>query len=169
MQMPRVIFLIVVLGLVGCSGTPTSPSSTLATQNQLTPQTGVQGPAVPTATSAVPRPDSTTGSVVGVLVDNDGKPIDDIGVFVANLADGPQPGSKMITFQIGSSKRAITDADGRFVINGVAPGSYSLVIWTPTETLTIPPPGGDPGSAILVDVKAGQITDLGRLSSKRPT
>jgi hypothetical protein len=110
----------------------------------------------------------TTGAITGVLLDTEGQPISGLGVFLADLTDGPEPGTNIITYQLASSKRGSTDDRGRFVINDVEPNSYSLAVWTPSYSGLIPEPGSAEGSAILLEVEAGEVTDVGTLEIERP-
>lgn len=147
----------IMLVLAGCSYGATPPAvSAQATPMQLT-----------TSTQAT-NDKTEKGSITGVLLDEEGKPISDLGIFVANLTQGPQANSKIISFQINSSKRGLTDAQGNFTINDVPVGSYSLASFTPAQTTLIPAPGDAAGSAILVEVKAGRVTNVGTLKIKRP-
>ena len=114
------------------------------------------------------RRDTANGAITGVLVDENNQPISDIGVFLADLTEGPNGEGKIITFQLGTSKRGITDAEGKFTIEDIAPASYSLAIWTPSQSMLIPESEGTDGSAILVEVEAGRTTDVGTLQINRP-
>lgn len=57
---------------------------------------------------------STTGSIVGRVIDADGKPVSGVNVAIAG---GTQPHR-----DIG----AMTNADGEFRLGGMLPGSYEV-------------------------------------------
>lgn len=163
MKWQSALILVLAVLLYGCSASPNAPATTAPAGEPATP--GAEAPTQPQPLKVT----NSSGAITGVLLDEQGAPVTDLAVFLADLVDGPQPGSKMITFQLGSSKRGPTDAQGNFAIDDIKPGSYTLVIYTPGGGSTpIPPPGGAPGSAILVEVKAGQTVDLGKLQVKRP-
>jgi hypothetical protein len=66
----------------------------------------------------------------------------------------------MIAVSPDSDPRATQDpATGAFVFKDVPPGKYALAIWTPVGDTIIQKPGSD--EYLLVEVKAGEITDLG--------
>ncbi len=133
----------------------------LASCNATTPTPPVPG----TSDSSA---DNGSGVISGVLLDEQNQPIENIGVFLADLTPGPEGAGNIISFQLHSSKRGITDSQGRFTIEGVNPGSYSLAIWTPNETQLVPSPSDGEGSAIQVDVAQGQSVDVGKLVIRRP-
>ena len=112
--------------------------------------------------------DNRSPSITGILLDKTGQPIADIGVFLADLSPGPDGEKNVITFSPTSARRGVTDASGRFVIYDVADGSYSLALWTPASSSLIPDPRSADGNAILVEVHAGQVTDVGKLTVQRP-
>lgn len=108
------------------------------------------------------------GVITGILLDQQGAPISDLGVFVATLTDGPNNQGKIISFQPTTAKQGVTDKQGKFVIREVPPGSYSLAVWTPTQNMLLPDANQGPGSAVLVEVKSGKVIDVGTVKIKRP-
>lgn len=158
MRWYAVILVAILFVLAGCGGAaPSTPAAG---------PTAAPNP-VGGASNENPRVSDTTGAIVGTLLDEQGTPVAEMGVILATLVDGPQ-GTKMIAFQMASSKRGYTDAQGRFTIDDVESGEYSLVVWTPQDSQPIPPPGGAEGSAILVQVQAGKVNNLGQLQIRRP-
>lgn len=127
-------------------------------------------PQPPTATpEPVPTPiielDNTKGAIRGILLDTEGKPIAGLAVFLATITE--TPAGPVISFTLESQK-GLTDDQGRFVIPNVPSGVYSLAIWTPATNFLIPAPSGEEGSAIRVEVRNGEITELGEIRARRP-
>ncbi|MGC8951761.1 carboxypeptidase-like regulatory domain-containing protein [Chloroflexus sp.] len=124
-----------------------------------------------TVSASTPEPtppivvDSTKGAIRGVLLDTEGKPIAQLFVFLATITDNTT--GPVISFSLDSQKGA-TDNQGNFVIRDVPAGVYSLAIWTPATNFLIPAPNGEPGSAIRVEVRNGEITELGQIRIRRP-
>lgn len=109
--------------------------------------------------------DATKGAIRGILLDMENKPIAGLFVFLATITESPA--GPIISFSLESPKGG-TDAEGRFVIPNVPAGVYSLAIWTPATNFLIPAPNGEEGSAIRVEVRNGEITELGEIRVRRP-
>ncbi|MGQ9876785.1 MAG: carboxypeptidase-like regulatory domain-containing protein [Chloroflexus sp.] len=107
----------------------------------------------------------SSGAIRGILLDKEGQPIAGLYVFLATITDNPA--GPIISFSLESDK-GLTNAKGLFVIDNVPAGVYSLAIWTPAVNFLIPAPNGEEGSAIRVEVRNGQITELGEIRIKRP-
>ncbi|MGQ9612267.1 hypothetical protein [Chloroflexus sp.] len=107
----------------------------------------------------------SSGAIRGILLDKEGQPIAGLYVFLATITDNPA--GPIISFLLESDK-GFTNAAGQFVIDNVPAGVYSLAIWTPAVNFLIPAPNGEEGSAIRVEVRNGQITELGEIRIKRP-
>jgi hypothetical protein len=167
MTFSKALLLISLLLLCGCSSLSAPPTAATsptqqANTNLSTPSTAATSPAQQANTG-------DNGIITGILVDEAGQPITDLGVFVADLSDGPNPEGKIISFQLGSSKQGLTDKQGKFTIEDVKAGAYSLAIWTPNTSMLIPEPDDSEGSAIQVEIKPGEVTNVGTLKIKRPT
>jgi len=126
------------------------------------------GAGAPTATPAgTAGPQQTPqaaglGAVQGVLVDEQGAPIEGVGVYVAKISvDG------IISFSPEADPRAITDAEGRFTIANVAPATYAMAYWTPGPSGLIYDPA-KPDLAVQVEVRAEETASAGSLKIKRP-
>ncbi len=126
-------------------------------------------------TSSTPEPtidtqqqvSASTGAVLGVINDLDGQPIVGLRIFVAVLTQGPTPDAPVISFTL-SSPSGGTDASGRFVVGDLAPGTYSLAYWTPASSGLIPAPSGEKDSAIRIEIRNNQVTDIGAVRIRRP-
>jgi hypothetical protein len=161
------------LALVGCSDlSSNAPPAAPTAASAAAPTAIITTDATATTSSASapqePTVTSTTGAIAATLLDETGLPIADLGVFLATISAGPTSDTSILSFSLNEAKRGISDQQGRFVINDVAPGTYSLAILTPLQTSLIPEPGQPEGSAIEVKVQAGQVTKLGDLKIKRP-
>ncbi len=127
-----------------------------------------QTPATPEPTiDAQQQVSASTGAVLGVINDLDGQPIVGLRIFVAVLTQGPTPDAPVISFTL-SSPSGGTDASGRFVVGNLAPGTYSLAYWTPASSGLIPAPSGEKDSAIQIEVRSDQVTDIGTVRIRRP-
>jgi outer membrane receptor protein involved in Fe transport len=110
---------------------------------------------------ALPSPSSTQASVSvsGVLRDSSGKLV-------------PATAIKLQPVGGGAVYTAVSDDSGRFVFDGIAPGSYtvavdSLVVTLPARTLVVPSAGlRDVVLAAAADVNFGRIQVVGRRLDK---
>ncbi len=159
MSLRIAVWLLLVLTLAGCSSTQPAPGVT----RTIVPET-----ADAATSTREPAGSAGSGSISGILLDEGGVPIPDLGVFVATLTEGPTGERNIVSFSPTSSKRGTTDAQGRFVINDVPADMYSLAVWTPVSSALIPGPGEAEGEAIQLEVRAGRNTDVGTLRIKRP-
>jgi large repetitive protein len=93
------------------------------------------------------------GSVTGLVVDEKGRPVDTFRV----LARMPPPSGMGGTVRMIGPPRAesIASPDGRFVIEDVAPGAYTVEISAPERTMAV---------VSSVRVAAGGATDVGRVT-----
>ncbi|ACL25180.1 hypothetical protein Cagg_2301 [Chloroflexus aggregans DSM 9485] len=193
-MMYRLLLTAILIVLSACStATPQATPTVVDTSNISSQSYPVTTPNAPDSSSAYPVPttepipaspypvlettapateptspivvDSTKGAIRGVLLDTEGKPIAQLFVFLATITDNPT--GPVISFSLDSQKGA-TDNQGNFVIRDVPAGIYSLAIWTPATNFLIPAPNGEPGSAIRVEVRNGEITELGQIRIRRP-
>ena len=113
--------------------------------------------AKPTAGEVKP----TAGEVKGILVDTiAGQPV--VGMELELMV--AEKTSTGIDFQFGESNpHTKTDNLGAFVFNDVPPGSYGLGTSSPFGSF---PLMTNELAAIIFDVTAGEITDLGSISVK---
>ncbi|HYF63445.1 MAG TPA: hypothetical protein VD886_11565 [Herpetosiphonaceae bacterium] len=146
-----VMLMLVALALVACSST--TPTAT--------PAAPAGDPAQNTAPQETPQMPGM-GAVEGVLLDQEGKPIEGVGVYVAKISvDG------VISYSPEADPRDITDAEGRFRIPNIAPATYALAYWTPGPTGLIYDPA-NPQFAVQVEVKADETTNSGSHKIQRP-
>lgn len=153
---------IVLVSLGACSGQPTPALSPLpvAVSNN-------QSPLFPTATAPA-LSDATLGGVKGRIVSRStGQPLSGFGLYLGDRLP-IQPGDQhAITFQQKSSPHVEVDAQGNFALVDVKPNTYALILWTPLRSLVIADPK-QPTQELSVEIKAGQVTDLGDIVSDLP-
>lgn len=105
-----------------------------------------------------------TGQVVGTLqVKSQGnpEPVKDTNLYLAATVKDAAGKEVYAGFDRVNSARAITDNQGHFVFQNVAPGNYGLVLdLVSTAFLLLKP---DSSQAILINVVPEQQVDLGTL------
>jgi hypothetical protein len=121
-------------------------------------------PTQPSHPTVVPEPDQgiVTGTLrqTGDIWSLTGQPIYLSG-FVA--LDSEQTDFEVVRIDAASDPRAIVNADGTFMFTSIAPSRYALATVTPRgENVLII--DLDTGKEIIIEVKAGEITDLGEVS-----
>ncbi len=158
------LLLAMLVGAAGCSGLP----SWLAGAPASSGSSPSANPAPTDDVNAADYVNASSGAIAGVLLDRGGVPLAEIAVYAADVLDGPTPDLKALGLDAARAPRAFTSAAGRFVIPHVPPGAHSLILRTPVEEIPVPPATGDPNGAILVDVKAGELTDVGTLRAQPP-
>jgi hypothetical protein len=143
------LVMMVLLGLIlaGCSSA--TPTATPA---------GPVGTAAPQLTPLAPG----MGMVQGVVVDESNAPIEGVAIYVAKISvDG------VISYSPEADPRGIADAEGRFTINNVAPGTYAMAYWTPGPAgMVLNPANKD--EVVKVEVQADQTSSVGTLQIPRP-
>ena len=117
--------------------------------------------------TTVPAPGSDTGVVTGSFFSTKmNAPLSQIGVYLGDymyLTPGPH---YLVTIREQGSPHTMSDNQGRFVIDKVPPGKYPLMLYTPFNSLVIPDQKGE--KELAVEVKAGQVTDVGELKVDFP-
>lgn len=110
----------------------------------------------------IPEPGNDTGIVVGQLVSGaDQTPF--LGALylartiTADKADQP----RIVAFSDSTDPLAVQDQGGHFLFVDITPGVYALVIWNPVTSTVIQ--DEETKEYKLIDVKAGEVTDLGTI------
>ncbi|HLE48245.1 MAG TPA: carboxypeptidase-like regulatory domain-containing protein [Candidatus Thermoplasmatota archaeon] len=106
------------LALAGCSGSPAAPAAASPTT---------------TPTAEEPTVDASTGSISGLAVDDESRPV---------------PGATVAVSE--TNQQVETDEAGRFTVNGLAPGEYRLF----ANAL------GYVSQARKVSVRPGEVTEV---------
>jgi hypothetical protein len=112
----------------------------------------------------IPTPEADTGIVTGQLLTPGpgGEPYYST-VLLADTIPADQEGyPPMIGFSEQDSPSAVQDKLGVFLFVDVPPGLYALALWSPISSTIIQEP--DSPDYMLIEVKAGETTDLGIVS-----
>ena len=109
----------------------------------------------------IPTPNTDKGNVTGQLLTPDpgGEPYD-TSLYLASTIDSDNAGYPPIVVLSDSEEPlASQDKTGKFLFENIEPGIYGLRIWTSIKNTIIQDP--DTGGYLLVEVRAGEIVDLG--------
>jgi hypothetical protein len=118
----------------------------------------------PEVTFSIPTPGTDTGAVMGVLVNKEtGDPLAFKTIYLGTiiyLTPGP-------AYTIGMKEKASphtkSDAEGRFALEDVPPGSYVVLVWTPFDAAAVIDEKTEKELEVIVN--AGETTDLGTIRS----
>ena len=153
------------------AATEAAARATTAITTTIPTTTSVIAPQSPLAPSSpLPTPEvnaqvtSETGSIVGrILVTKpDGEiAVADMIIGLAEVIRDEAGVAKVGGYEPSRALRVTTDAYGRFIMNDVKPGSYTLILDAVVTQYQLA--DEKTGNTILVDVKPGEITDLGTL------
>lgn len=100
-----------------------------------------------------PKVASTTGTLMGVVLGPDGKPVDFALVTAVNVTDDPEDGR--------TPKMTTTLDHGKFTLTDLPPGHYGLTVTGPEANLAVrvgPPLPGAIGLPIFTGTYAGVVT-----------
>jgi hypothetical protein len=146
--------------------TPTSMVSPLRPTAEPVAHVGQEQPESPVPTPTpelVPGPD--TGIVVGKLERARGTeiPLEERTIYLSRvMLDQEEDGFEVARMSPSEDPRAGLDADGSFIFADVQPGKYALSTVTPRgETVLLI--NVKTGYDIIIEVEAGEVTDLGLL------
>jgi len=120
----------------------------------------------PKANFVVPTPASDTGVVTGKLIITyeNNRPYIASGILLGKLIypeEGDQSSPPLLSSDPNTDPKAVQNSEtGEFFISDVPPGTYGLVLWSPSNTVIIENPE-KPGEYIKVTVEANQLTELG--------
>jgi hypothetical protein len=173
------LVILALLTAAGCTGTEEKASPTV--EPSLSPLTSPLSPlaspppateAAGAATPRVPAPRGDTGTVVGILhVTGTSEPYRHQYIYLARLREleskqGGDP-AYFAELDVTTAPFAQTDAQGRFLIEDVEPGTYTLVVRLPTlqEVLLH---NADTSNNVAMEVKAGEISDIGTITILPP-
>lgn len=161
------LLLITGLLLLGCSDTTTPDlGPTDASASPLsTPIEATSAAAVPTAIEpTVPATPFTedTGAVSGFLLRGDPPEAVQPGLLYLGEVIADSEGTAiMASVDKQLAPKAATGPSGRFMFTHVPPGQYAIVLDLISSSVILRDP--TTSEDLLIDVEAGQITDLGRL------
>jgi hypothetical protein len=148
--------------LAGCRVQEPSPvpDSPLATPGGTTFTSPLAGPKI------LPTPSSSDkGTIGGVLIrDVTGQAVQPyVGavLYIAPLVNNSEGAPMLAGLDKSTAPKAQTNDQGFFAFTDVAPGTYALIFDTPLSSFILHRPGS--GDALLVEVKGGDVHDLGEL------
>lgn len=158
MKLVRVVLgcLLVSIALIAC-GAPTVPAVDLVTTASplATPQVSLVS--TPSITAVTPQPG--TGAVIGRLTDiRTGQPAVKTILYLEQTINHDAP--SMLYGPLSGQPRTDSTPDGSFTFNNVPPGEYILALYSPVDILYYQQ--GD-GKAVLIQVKDGEVLDLGQV------
>ena len=105
-----------------------------------------------------------TGALTGVLLlkTEDGlKPVVDIKIALGKPLSDDEGTERVVAYEPSTAPVAYTDATGRFVFEELESGRYGLILDVVLSSFLLYREGTI--DAILFDITAGEVTDLGRL------
>lgn len=105
------------------------------------------------------------GAVTGHLFLINGQPAVGSIVYLGDYA-GIETSNPLIILDPVRNPRTQTVEGGKFCFSGVLPGRYGLIVWDAAESILLTDPRT--GYSLLVDVKPGEITNVGILYSSIP-
>lgn len=148
--------------LAGCRVQEPSPApdSPLATPGTTTFTSPIVGP------KRLPTPSSNDkGTVGGVLIrDVPGqaaRPYVEVTLYLASLLNNTAGTPTLAELNKNAAPKTVTNAQGVFAFTDVPPGTYALILDTPLSSFILHQPGS--GDALLIEVKGGDVKDLGEL------
>lgn len=157
--------LLVALGLSACdSSLPPSPvpapkavsTSPVATPAQVVPAASLISP--------VPTPAAGQGVVTGILIDQrTGQPAVKTILYLEPSMNHEAP--PLLYGPLNNQPKTTSLEGGQFIINNVPPGEYILALYSPVDILFYQRADG---TAVLVQVKPGEVTDLETVATYIP-
>ena len=174
------IFIIVACNPIGkslieSSGVPTSISESGSSYPVFTPVPSNAGYPYPKTTELdllrpeqleIPVPQTDSGVVTGTLLFQESEePYLNSILILGQISEADQPGyPPLVGYSLDSDPQAVQAKDGTFAFDRISPGKYGIVLWSPLSSFLLSDP--QTGEIILVEVKEGEVTDLGTIYIK---
>ena len=163
----RVVVLLIILFVAGCTG-PANPSDPLLrtqpeTQADVSPLVTHSPLVLPTSTPHGPIPtyDPALGRIEGTIAMDGQLP----GILPAELylgdPTGAQPVGAYISLDATSAPRGYVKPDGSFVFPNVASGTYVILVWTPQGAYPVPDP--ETGYTWLIEITGTEVFNTGHI------
>ncbi len=164
-----IIVLLLSMFLAGCN------TGTKATTPTINPASGYPAPTTEQVQTAYPAgtisqspgksaiattQDPSLGAVKGTLLLK-GEPVVNVAVYLGGLITDDQGRELVAGYDRTSLIRAYTDNNGNFTIYNVPEGRYGVILDLVTQAYLLDTPDGT--QSILLTVKNGEATDLGKL------
>ena len=109
------------------------------------------------------KPDPAFGIVTGQIYHKD-NPVSGYSVYLGDLLSNEQGEEVVASLKRGSSPQAVLDINGVFIFNHIIPDRYALMFSDGLSSYLLLKPNQTIEEALIVDVKAGKIIDLGLLN-----
>lgn len=162
--------LLLALLVLGCRSGGELPSAAQSSPQLMTERTATAANPLangePAADSPAPQIKTTAdaGALTGMLLlkTEDGfKPVVDIKIALGKTLSDDEGTERVVAYEPSTAPVAYTDAMGRFVFEGLESGRYGLILDVVLSSFLLYRDGTL--DAILFDITAGEVTDLGRL------
>jgi hypothetical protein len=153
--------------MTACDAKPDPASSPLKPDS--TAPASVQSPVATPISAAslmspIPTPTAGQGVVTGVLIDQrTGQPAVKTILYLEPAMNHDVP--SLLYGPLNYQPKTTSLGTGQFVITDVPPGEYVLVLYSPIDILFYQQADG---SAVLVQVKPGEVTDLEKVQTFIP-
>ena len=164
MKLNRMAFgcLLLLLIMTACD-VPPIPATVVSPLSTASPLAAAAAPAavspLPTPAVAAITPQPGTGGVVGRLSDiRTGRPAVITILYQEESINHDAP--PLLYGPLSGQPRTDSLPDGHFAFNNVPPGEYILVLYSPIDILYYHQ--GD-GKAVLIQIKEGEVLDLGQV------
>jgi hypothetical protein len=121
----------------------------------------------------VPTASADKGVLTGVLIDvQTGAPVRNSPIYLGGLLkmqDDKQNEAPdyLIRLDPKLSPLTVTDGDGRFAFGNLPPEEYVIILWTPQKS-TFVADTANPQKERILDIKAGQVVDIGTVQVTLP-
>ena len=152
----RAYILLLVLLLQGCSPGGELPG--------VVDNPRADGEAAAHSATPLPKTTADTGTLTGVLLlrTEDGlRPVVDIKIAIGETLSDDEGTERVVAYEPSTAPVAYTDSTGRFVFEDLQSGRYGLILDIVMNSFLLYKEGTL--DAILFDITAGEVTDLGRL------
>ncbi len=160
--------LVMVLLLLGCNRREDIPSASQAAPPQppamivATDESMVATPVVFDISTL--KTTANTGALTGVLIlktDAGLKPVTDIKIALGETLSDDDDIERIVAYDPSAAPVSYTNSTGRFRFENLKPGRYGLILDIVLSSFLLFQEGTP--NAILFDITAGEVTDLGRL------
>ncbi|MBI1878109.1 MAG: hypothetical protein HYR94_07770 [Chloroflexi bacterium] len=183
------LILGLVLAVTSCQTENNVPDSDVPTPpptNQATPVSSVSESPLPTVVSSIaespvppPIPEATAvskpaagkGSVSGALIwllKNNYYPANLAILYLAPVLEGSDGVARLASLDKENDPMARADEFGRFAFLDIEPGTYALIFSLPGRPEAMVNKLGHEGADFLIEVKAGEVTQLDEITAEYP-
>lgn len=118
------------------------------------------GPEIYATAGPVPTPAEDRAVLTGRLL-VEGKPVFNVYIALAEVVLDEEGQERVVSYDQFNAPKGLTDADGNFVLSGIVPGRYGLILDTVISSVLLNEP--DNNNPFLVTAEAGETVDLGEL------